>query len=73
VLRAIERDLKKHYEDRYRALRADSGRAALDLLYTISGFSHTFPSISPLRSAKRKARKNPPFRFARSSFSRTTA
>ena len=32
VLRAIERDLKKHYEDRYRILRADSGRAALDLL-----------------------------------------
>jgi CheY-like chemotaxis protein len=28
VLRAIERDLKKHY----RALRAESGRAALDLL-----------------------------------------
>jgi thioredoxin reductase (NADPH) len=32
VLRAIERDLKRHYEDRYRVLRADSGRAALDLL-----------------------------------------
>src|ERR1041385_2652559 len=32
VLRAIERDLKKHYEDRSRILRADSGRAALDLL-----------------------------------------
>ncbi|MCU1337182.1 MAG: response regulator receiver modulated FAD-dependent pyridine nucleotide-disulfide oxidoreductase [Bryobacterales bacterium] len=32
VLRAIERDLKKHYEDKYRVLRADSGKAALDLL-----------------------------------------
>ncbi len=32
VLRAIERDLKAHYENRYRVLRADSGRAALDLL-----------------------------------------
>ncbi|MEO8049710.1 MAG: FAD-dependent oxidoreductase [Acidobacteriota bacterium] len=32
VLRAIERDLKKHYEEQYRILRADSGRAALDLL-----------------------------------------
>jgi thioredoxin reductase (NADPH) len=32
VLRAIERDLKKHYDDRYRVLRADSGKAALDLL-----------------------------------------
>jgi thioredoxin reductase (NADPH) len=32
VLRAVERDLKKRYEDRYRVLRADSGPAALDLL-----------------------------------------
>ena len=32
VLRAIERDLKKHYEEKYRVLRADSGMAALDLL-----------------------------------------
>src|SRR5271154_1342164 len=32
VLRSIERDLKKHYEDRYRVMRADSGPAALDLL-----------------------------------------
>ena len=32
VLRAIERDLKKHYEEHYRVLRAESGRAALDLL-----------------------------------------
>ena len=32
VLRAIERDLKRHYEERYRVLRADSGKAALDLL-----------------------------------------
>jgi thioredoxin reductase (NADPH) len=32
VLRAIERDLKSHYEERYRVLRADSGKAALELL-----------------------------------------
>ena len=32
VLRAIERDLKKRYDERYRVLRADSGRTALDLL-----------------------------------------
>src|SRR5579863_4191385 len=32
VLRAVERDLKRHYEDQYRVLRAESGRAALDLL-----------------------------------------
>src|ERR1700724_1696985 len=32
VLHAIERDLKKHYDEKYRVLRADSGKAALDLL-----------------------------------------
>jgi thioredoxin reductase (NADPH) len=32
VLHAIERDLKRRYAERYRVLRADSGRAALDLL-----------------------------------------
>src|SRR5436309_9626821 len=32
VLRAIERDLRQHYTDRYRVLRAESGIAALDLL-----------------------------------------
>jgi thioredoxin reductase (NADPH) len=32
VLHAIERDLKKRYEERYRVLRAESGPAALDLL-----------------------------------------
>ena len=32
VLRAIERDLRQNYSDRYRILRAESGIAALDLL-----------------------------------------
>src|ERR1700739_135420 len=32
VLRAIERDLKRHYEDQYPGMRADSGKAALELL-----------------------------------------
>jgi len=32
VLHAIERDLKKRYDERYRVLRAESGRVALDLL-----------------------------------------
>ena len=32
VLRAVERDLRKRYADRYRVLRADSGKAALDAL-----------------------------------------
>jgi thioredoxin reductase (NADPH) len=32
VLRAVERDLRQHYGDRYRILAAESGAAALDLL-----------------------------------------
>jgi thioredoxin reductase (NADPH) len=32
VLRAIERDLRKQYAERYRVLRADSGASALDVL-----------------------------------------
>ncbi len=32
VLRAIERDLRRRYSDRYRVMRADSGAGALDLL-----------------------------------------
>lgn len=32
VLRAVERDLRSRYSDRYRVLRADSGQAALDIL-----------------------------------------
>jgi thioredoxin reductase (NADPH) len=32
VLRAIERDLRQRYSEKYRVLRADSGVAALDLL-----------------------------------------
>ena len=35
VLRAIERDLKRHYEERYRVLRAESGKGALDLLHRL--------------------------------------
>ncbi|MEJ7618347.1 MAG: FAD-dependent oxidoreductase [Pyrinomonadaceae bacterium] len=32
VLRAVERDLRGRYADRYRVLRADSGQAALEIL-----------------------------------------
>jgi thioredoxin reductase (NADPH) len=32
VLRAVERDLRQRYDDRYRVLRSESGIAALDLL-----------------------------------------
>lgn len=32
VLRAVERDLRKHYAEHYRVLRADSGAAALNAL-----------------------------------------
>ncbi len=35
VLRAIERDLRKKYADRYRVLRADSGASALQSLQTL--------------------------------------
>src|SRR5437879_6161381 len=31
VLRAVERDLRKQYSDRYRVMSADSGQAALDI------------------------------------------
>ncbi len=32
VLRAVERDLRKRYSDRYRVMSADSGKSALDIL-----------------------------------------
>ena len=32
VLRAIERDLRRQYGERFRVMRADSGAAALELL-----------------------------------------
>jgi thioredoxin reductase (NADPH) len=32
VLRAVERDLRRHYSDRYRVMRAESGTVALDAL-----------------------------------------
>jgi len=35
VLRAVERDLRKNYADRYRVVRADSGAAALQALDTL--------------------------------------
>jgi thioredoxin reductase (NADPH) len=35
VLRAVERDLRKRYSDRYRVMRADSGGTALQTLQTL--------------------------------------
>src|SRR6267378_2078492 len=35
VLRAVERDLRKQYADRYRVVRADSGASALQSLQTL--------------------------------------
>src|SRR5258708_12458297 len=35
VLRAVERDLRKRYADRYRVMRADSGATALQTLQTL--------------------------------------
>lgn len=36
VLRAVERDLRHQYSDRYRVLSADSGPAALDILHRLA-------------------------------------
>src|SRR5215469_9251576 len=36
VLRAVERDLRKQYSDRYRVMSADSGAGALDILTRLS-------------------------------------
>jgi thioredoxin reductase (NADPH) len=35
VLRAVERDLRKHFAEHYRVMRADSGAAALEILRTL--------------------------------------
>src|SRR5258708_16700285 len=35
VLRAVERDLRKRYADRYRVMRADSGATALQTLQAL--------------------------------------
>jgi thioredoxin reductase (NADPH) len=35
VLRAVERDLRKHYSEHYRVMRAESGAAALEILRTL--------------------------------------
>ncbi|MCU1260098.1 MAG: fused response regulator/thioredoxin-disulfide reductase [Bryobacterales bacterium] len=37
VLRSVERDLRKRYSEKYRVMRADSGKAALDLLRDLRG------------------------------------
>ena len=36
VLQAIARDLRKHYGDRYRVMRADSGQAALEVVQQLT-------------------------------------
>src|SRR5215469_6257007 len=35
VLRSIERDLRRRFADRYRVMRADSGKVALDTLHQL--------------------------------------
>ena len=40
VLRAVERDLRKRYSDRYRVMRADSGATALQTLQTLKRVSN---------------------------------
>ncbi len=41
VLRAVERDLRRHYSDRYRVLAADSAAAGLDLLRRVQQRNET--------------------------------
>src|ERR1700694_610418 len=41
VLRAVERDLRKRYSEKYRVLRADSGKAALETLAQLKSRNDT--------------------------------
>lgn len=62
VLRAVERDLRHRYSDRYRILRADSGAAAIDLLHrlqqrneTVALFlvDHRMPEMNGIETLRR--------------------
>lgn len=62
VLRAVERDLRHRYSDRYRILRADSGAAALDLVHrlqqrneTVALFlvDHRMPEMNGIETLRR--------------------
>ena len=55
VLRAIERDLRTHYADRYRIMRANSASSAHSTNATKSG-GVTNRAFLPSRSASRTAR-----------------
>jgi len=48
VLRAVERDLRSRYAERYRVLRADSGAAALSALRALKKRRTSRPGIRPL-------------------------
>ncbi len=41
VLRAVERDLRRQYSDKYRVLRADSGKTALETLRQLKSRNET--------------------------------
>src|SRR5438445_12526102 len=47
VLRAVERDLRKRYADRYRVVRADSGITALQSVQTLKGRTEVVARLLP--------------------------
>jgi thioredoxin reductase (NADPH) len=71
VLRAVERDLRKHYSDRYRVMSSDSGPGALDILSRLSQRSepvalliadHRMPRMSGIEFLTEAIRKFPDVR-----------
>jgi thioredoxin reductase (NADPH) len=71
VLRAVERDLRKQYSDRYRVMSADSGPRALDILIRLSQRSepvalliadHRMPHMSGIEFLSAAVREFPDVR-----------
>ncbi len=71
VLRAVERDLRKHYSDRYRVMSSDSGPGALDILTRLSQRSepvallladHRMPRMTGIEFLTEAIRKYPDVR-----------
>jgi len=53
VLRAIERDLRGHYAERYRVMRANSGSAALTTLRELKARNNPWRSSWPTSACRR--------------------
>ncbi len=56
VLRAVERDLRRQYADRYRVLRADSGATAFETLKSLKERGDAVER-NPRRCAERARRR----------------